>query len=328
MSSDSPNHDSPLSTDFFQVFKDLFKQSFITNCHLDDASVTTEELDTLDELDNLEVLENLKDLLESLLNFKSNVRAESSGELATRCEQLEKMLQKQESEVRAHIRNEHQLKLHLDAMQQKLIDTETNLQEAQNVIKDLESHGHESMNTKLKKIEDRFQGELSKLATQYKTEIGTANVQSERLQKMEGLYEKKEKSFIKLQQDFEKMKGLLYETTKECKALKKEIEKHGAVILSSEALTKRKDEIVEKNFNRVQLINKGKLLDRSRKVMHIKKRSEDFNLHSKFTDPTPPPADSRQHSIVKTSFYHSRKHVRSQSDYSRPMSSKKIYSKH
>lgn len=43
---------------------------FITNCHLDKASVTEDEIKTLEELDSLEVLENFKDLALELLEFK------------------------------------------------------------------------------------------------------------------------------------------------------------------------------------------------------------------------------------------------------------------
>ena len=312
-------------SEFFRSFKDLFKENFISNCHLDDASVTIEELETLEELDHAEVLENFKDLLESLLTFKTNCKADSSGELATRCEQLEKMLQKQESEVRTHIRNEHQLKLHIDTTQQKFKELEDKYQEAQMTIKEMESKGCESMQTKLKKIEDRFHKEITKVSSKYRSETESGLKEFERIQKLEEMYEKKEKSYTKLKQDFVKMKILLEETTKECKNMKKEMEKHCMNIISSDALTKRKEDN-DKSFSKVHIVIKSTTIDKKRS--HMKKKSNEilFQYSKHPIDPTPP--ESRPHNIIKASLYNSRRHIRSQSEYSRPHSSKKIYSKY
>lgn len=288
------------TSDFFKNFKELFKESFITNCHLDDASVTVEELETLDELDYREILENLKDLISSLLAFKSNARNEGTGEVATRCEQLEKLLQKQESEVRAHIRNEHQLKLHIDSIQQKALDLEGKYQEAQSNIKELESRGNESMQTKLKKLENRFQNELKEISEQYHRDSDSRQ-SSEKCSKFEEMYNKKEKSYLKLQQDFQKIKGLLEETTKQCKALKKQIEKHGVVALSNDALTKRKEDSVERPLSRSYITSKSSIQDRSKR--HIKKKSEDITFHHRYNEPIPP-QNVRSSTIVKSSNHH------------------------
>ena len=315
------------SSDFDKAFRDVFRSVFISNCHLDDASITAEELETLEELDQVEILENLKDLVDSLLNFKSNIKAEGSGELAMRCEQLEKMLQKQESDVRAHIRNEHQLKLHIDSIQQKLVETEARHQEALVTIKEMEGKGCESMQSKLQKIETRFHLELSKVAQRYRSEAENNLKENEKVLRLEEMYEKKEKSYMKLQQDFKKIKAMLDETTKECNALRKEIERHGGVG-SSEALTKRKEESCERNFNKVQIINKSGTIEKTKKT-HVRKRSGDipsqFSKH--FLEPSPP-AESRPRSVIKATMHSSRKHMRSHSEYTRPQSSKKFYCKY
>ena len=87
-----------------KILHELFKNAFITNCQLDEESVTQDELVTLEELDEQEVLENLKDLLADLLNFKKDHRKSDITELTTRSQQFEAMIQKLEAEVRNHIR--------------------------------------------------------------------------------------------------------------------------------------------------------------------------------------------------------------------------------
>ena len=64
--------------------QEIFKTAFITNCNLDDASVTEDELQTLEDLDQTEVIDNIKNLIDTLLQFKSNCKSASIGELATR----------------------------------------------------------------------------------------------------------------------------------------------------------------------------------------------------------------------------------------------------
>ena len=306
---------------FITNFKSFFKSSFITNCHLDDASVTVEELDTLEELDQAEILENLKDLVEGLLNFKSNVKSEHSGELATHCEQLEKMLQKQESDVRNHIRNEHQLKIHIDSLQEKL--NELAKQTENSNCKD-EAKVPDSMKDQLKKLEAKFQKELNKINNKYKAD--SVNVkENEKIQKLVELFEKKEKSYAKLQNEFSKMKGLFEETAKECKVLRREVERCTLGGANSAALTK-KQEIVENNFNKAQLISKTVLSEK--KKGHSKKKSCELFFHAGKFEPAPPFDGSRPHSVVRASLYNSRRHVRSNSEYTRPNSSKKIYVKH
>lgn len=98
----------------------LFQHIYESNCELDGAEITSEDRLALSELSPLEVLENLKDLTESLLGAKRQLKCTDKAELAERCDQFERLLQKLESEVRTHIRVEQQLKLHAEATQARL----------------------------------------------------------------------------------------------------------------------------------------------------------------------------------------------------------------
>lgn len=60
--------------------QDLFRYAYATNCHLDNYSVTADELSSIYTFSALELLENFKDLLLNLLNFKKNFRGQQSKE--------------------------------------------------------------------------------------------------------------------------------------------------------------------------------------------------------------------------------------------------------
>lgn len=92
-----------------KILHEVFKNSFITHCQLNEESVTQEELKTLKELDDLEVLENLQDLLSELFRFKQEHKRSDISELIQRAAQFEAMIQKLEGEVRNHIRVIHYL---------------------------------------------------------------------------------------------------------------------------------------------------------------------------------------------------------------------------
>ena len=111
--------------------RDLFRRAYTTNCEIEGEDLSDSDRKTLEDLDPLEILENFKDLLEALLNSKRDFKRTDKSEIAGRCEQFEAMLQKLEGEVRTHIRVfvtqiEQQLKLHSDALQARLDETEQN----------------------------------------------------------------------------------------------------------------------------------------------------------------------------------------------------------
>jgi hypothetical protein len=312
------------SNDYFFVVKDLFKTHFIANCHLDNASVTDEEIMTLEELDHLEVLENLKDLLESLVSFKRNMKESSSEELALRCEKLEKMLQKQEADVRKHISNEHQLKLLVEGLQQKNAELELKYENAQHIIKTLELSTGESVNEKISNLETHFAKEIAKISQKFKVDTQSLSVETQKIRKLEENYNKKEKSYLKLLQDFTLMKGLLEKTTSECVSLRKEIEKHSSLGSQQKILTKRRQDLIESSLNKVHAINKSLILENSKKLYSQKKKCENPLL--KQTKPPDAFLLSDPRSPLKSN--HSKRHMRSHSDYNHPSSWKKIHVKH
>lgn len=65
---------------------ELFKYIFITNCKIDENSMTEEEAKTIEELDSLELLQNLKDLANELLDFKKEHKNSELSELAERAD--------------------------------------------------------------------------------------------------------------------------------------------------------------------------------------------------------------------------------------------------
>lgn len=188
--------------------KNLFRSSFVMNCHLDNASVTSEELKSIKLLSFDEVIDNLRDLVDSLLNFKRNAKDDKSGELALRCEQLEKLLQKQENEVRARIRNENQLKLQIDILQQNLSLVETNCKEYKAKIKEMEEKGSESFYYKVKNVEKKFREEIKRFSQDYKVcRSDSFNLRD--LGKIKENYDKKSSSNNKFNQNHVEPEKLL-----------------------------------------------------------------------------------------------------------------------
>lgn len=189
--------------------REIFTLAFIKNCTLEDASVTEDELKTLQELDEREVVNNIICLMENLLNFKANCKTMESGELATRCDQLEKLLQKQEAEVRSHIKIEYQLKLYIGTLQQKLAETQESLSQAQNSIREMQSKGLETIDTKLQRIEFRFQNELNHVIKEYRNDDYNQVKNNEKIKKLEEMFEKKEIAYITLLGDYTRLKQRL-----------------------------------------------------------------------------------------------------------------------
>ena len=184
---------------------ELFKYSFITNCSLDDESITVEEKQTLDELDSSEVLENFKELVMNLLKFKREYKTSDKAELVQRSEQFETLLQKLEAEVRSHIRVEHQLKLHIETHQ--------------NRIEELEK-AEINCKIQVKEFEDRFN---CKKGSKIPDNDKNKKEFDDKIKNLLEVIEKKEKTSQKLEVENNRLKTLLEEKIKECEILKKEI---------------------------------------------------------------------------------------------------------
>jgi hypothetical protein len=315
------------SSELYKTLKEVFKSAFITNCSLDEASITEEEIKTLEELDHNEIVDNIKNLLDGLLNFKSNYRAGKTGELATRCDQLEKLLQKQEAEVRNHIKIEHQLKLHIENMQNKINDLEKNLLEAQDNVKDMEAKGLETMQTKLQKIENRFQSELCKVLKVYREENLNDGKNFEKVKKLEEMYEKKEKAFVKLQQDHIKLKQKLEDAIQTTEKLKKQLKKHRTGSISNDIYKLRKNSLNE-DQNKPLVMNSKESARQNTKYKNLDNQFyfKSFNSvnENNPVEPLSAHIDLKLNPISKNINSSSKKHIRSSSDNYRSLSSKKL----
>jgi hypothetical protein len=284
------------ASEFEKNFYELFRFAFITNCHLDEASVTGEELDTLEELSTEEVFENFKDLVNDLLNFKKDYKGSDKAELAQRSEQFENMLQKLEAEVRNHIRIEHQLKLHIESNQQK--------------IEELERYKLET-DEKIQGFEGKNKGD-----NQRKAQVELS----------------KDKIVQKFEVECTKLKSLLEDKVKECEKLKKELEvlrviKNPEKNSASIETLKKKMEEKAGDLNKIHHLLKEKEKPPIRPIDRKKKKSLDENSRN-----SPSPfrtkkenestlSESRPSTAKKTP---SRSHVRSNSDQTRAITSKKM----
>ena len=282
-------------SDSEKTILDLFRHAFITNCHLDEASVTSDELLTLDELSIEEVLENFTDLVNDLLAFKKEYRSTDKAELVQRSEQFENMLQKLEAEVRSHIRIEHQLQLHIESNQNKIDELEKYKLEAEARMLEVEDKGKN----------ENFKG---------RNENG------------------KDKALQKLEIECSKLKGLLEDKVKECERLKKVLDKYKIAKASEKKpenidILRKKVEEKASGLNKIQQLTKDKSERNTAKPLERKnKKSMDEGNRS-----TPSPfltkkekentlADPRP-STAKKSI--TRSHIRSNSDQTRPLTGKK-----
>lgn len=166
-----------------KVLRDLLKQVFMYNCQIDKSKITPEEEKDIENLPVMEIIVNLKEILYNLLQFKRDYIETDLVEANNRSEQLEKMLQKSEAEVRFHIRTENQLKL--------LIETN------QTHIEELENQNSKS-GKEVKKLQD-------KLKALYRLKNDAVLV--EKVQMLEENLKDKEKIVDKLENEIRGIKG-------------------------------------------------------------------------------------------------------------------------
>ncbi|CAG9311893.1 unnamed protein product [Blepharisma stoltei] len=318
-----------------KILHELFKQAFITNCSLDDASCTPEELKTLEELDTLEILENLKDLLTDLLKFKKDYKTSDKAELAKRSEQFEAMLQKLEAEVRNHIRIEHQLKLHIETSQGKVDELEKLKETANKQIRDLEIRLQEKP-AENEKIRPSLHRDADRVRKDYE----------EKLIKLVDAGEKREKIIHKLEHECAKLKNLFEEKSKDCERYKEELNKYKENTISKEKRLegrggnniddlKRKveEKAIELNWMQQKIKGsakspslQGKERRSARKSlgeMELIKNSSPYGIRREYTEPAPK-KDERPGTSFKKPRSSSRGHIRSHSEHERPASSKRI----
>ncbi|CAG9322199.1 unnamed protein product [Blepharisma stoltei] len=355
---DSQSFDLPKS------LHEFFCYVFTSNCHIDEASVTSEEMRTLEELDSLEVLENLKEVVLELLRFKRDHKTSDNAELIQKSEQFETLLQKSEAEVRNHIRIEHQLKLHIESSQNRIDELEKLNSQLSKKLEDGSSSGKHSdkdVDLKLKQIEQRFNNEMKKITNQH---IDNKKETSEKIikeyeQKIEQYAEdaeKKDKAIIRLKEECIKLKNKLEEKMVENERLKNEIERLRAGEKKTEPRNavnidylKKKLEEKAADLNKMQQKIKERVNDKSpalannKEIQHPSKDRSRSNRKSlgevdimksntiearKENTESSPLRDSYKGSPVKKAKVVQKGHSRSRSDQIRPSTAPKRIGNH
>ena len=115
---------------------ELFKYAFITNCHLDNDSITLQESNTIESFNPVELLENFKDLIINLLTFKKQNKEKPSVFSSETVESLKKT---HEKELQYHLRLEKELKFQIENAKIREKTILTNLEKSQQKMKDLQS---------------------------------------------------------------------------------------------------------------------------------------------------------------------------------------------
>jgi len=295
---------------------DLFKYAFTTNCELDEASMTSEEARTLEELDILEILENFKDLVVDLLNFKKNYKSSDKAKLTKKCEQFENMLQKLESDVRKHIRVEHQLKLHIDTTQSRVDELEKINEKAKKHIAQLEGelagkeNNSEDVSEKLKNLENKFFEELQKAKKDSKKDKLKEHYDN-KVSKLMDIIEKREKQIQELKSENSKLRSVCDETLRQNENLKKGIEKDKKIDNRSGNMDNLKKKLEEKaaQLNSMQKRTFLPVKSPGRKPKRCTRRSMgEVELRAASTFTSKKEDKSKKRSV-------SRRHMRSYSDY-------------
>jgi hypothetical protein len=168
MSEEEPsiNYSGPVIEDessLPEALRSIFTFAFSTNCHLDEASVTDEERETLATLDLTELFENFKDLIMDLLRFKQKFKHSDMAELANRSEQFETIIQKLEAKVRSHIGVEQQLKLLIETQQGQLDNLQKGADEKKTVVLSDEMKGLKEKITEFEKEAKKKDSDIFRL---------------------------------------------------------------------------------------------------------------------------------------------------------------------
>lgn len=350
--------------DVIKGFHDLFKFVFVSNCELDEESVTEEERKTLEELDGVEVLENLRDIVTELLNLKREMKKSDEAELLKRTKQLETLLQKLEGEVRNHISVEHQLKLHIDSLQSRLDELEKTNQnllkeneilKKQTSYKEIDHHRTFSNDFDARKriLDEKFNEELAKQIDRKKTGTRTVNENSkedmkrnyeEKIYKLTEVAEKRQRILYKLENECTKLKSKLLEKNTYIDTLKSEYEKVIKKTLVNHSYIKESKNSELENLLTALELKSAELLDlqqqmkskvlglspntsRKKKNESVRKSMDEYELLQKTEGPFRKDAtqksikDDRSISTKKKRSVSTIKHIRSNSEYTRPSTS-------
>ena len=184
--------------DLLHAMKSLFSFAFTLNCHLDDASITSEEKLTLSTLEAPEIFENLKDLIIDLLKFKQKLKKTDMAELENRSDQFETIIQNLEAKIRTHIGIEQQLKLHIE-------NTQNQCEELEKINSQLKKGG--SIHNSDKNSCEKYENEMKNL--------------KEKINELEKENKKKEEDYYRIINENAKLKKMIEDKSRQIYSLKK-----------------------------------------------------------------------------------------------------------
>ncbi|OMJ70319.1 hypothetical protein SteCoe_31720 [Stentor coeruleus] len=238
-----------------KAVQELFAYAYTTNNNLDDDSFLGDDSKSIDNLNPFEFKENFKFLIMDLLKFKKQHKNTRKAELVLRNSQFEALYEKLEFEVKKHMRNEYQLKLHIENHQNRIEELEISESKDIALIKGLEEKCNGKKNPKSSEI-DKIRKEME-----------------EKIRNLLEVGEKKDKALRKIEYENIKLKTLLEEKIREYDSIKKELVKINKMTPA------KKDPIfgLQNSFKKKHELNKSQnLLERSeslREYSHIKRKS-------------------------------------------------------
>lgn len=166
------------------LLRSLFKSAFTQKCSIEDTLITSDEEKSIQNLTLINIIHHLQELLQDLIDFKKNILNSEVADILKQNDQIEKMLQKSEAEVRFHIRTENQLKIMIESNQIQIDELEKTNQKNLNEIKKL----HEKFKTGTKSNNEK--------------------ILADRTHYMEQCLKDKEKIIEKLEQEIISLRGI------------------------------------------------------------------------------------------------------------------------
>lgn len=284
-------------TEFEENLLEIFKEAFVTNCHIDDSSVTSEELSTLEDLDKQEILENLQELLSKLLKCKQEFKESDRAELADRTGQFESIIQKLEGDIRSHISIEHQLKLHLENTQGKVDEIEKSYKNALETIKMLGCKANK---------ENHREDSKENLKRDYENKLNKLKEDSKR----------KDQRMLKLAGELTKMKTLYTEQSTEIEKLKTK-PKHENKTLRDLSCLKRKLGEKSAELGKMQQQIRERITESSQKVSKNRRSNRKSLADQEVTKIFMTKDPSKNEQVPFKNRPATRAHCRSSSEYSK-----------
>lgn len=102
-------------------FHKLFWEVYSRNCEIDNIDVTKDDLESIKKFDREKLYKTFRNLIHSLLDFKSKAKSTEIKELIDKNRQFESIITKLEADGRSHIAKHYQLRLEIES-QKNIID--------------------------------------------------------------------------------------------------------------------------------------------------------------------------------------------------------------